>query len=673
MGDAVRSIAAIVRLSIVTLAAAGPAAAAEVDEPPPMPAFTQQQVDQGRDIYAKECALCHGIGLEGAAGPAMKGPTYELAWMKGEHTVADFFEVMQRTMPLGAPGKLSEPEALATVAYILANNGYRAGERPLDRAGLAVKLHPPGGAAAAAPRVASTAPVAERPRLPAVTGNAKLATTRVPDEETIRNIAPEDWLTYNRSYDGTRFSPLDQINRRTAAKLTPVCMAQLGEIGNFETSPIVYRGRMYVTTAHKTFALDAKTCAVHWSHTYTPRDPEHIRSNRGVALYDGKVFRGTTDGHLLAFDAENGNLLWDTHVGDSNWGYFLSAAPVAFAGRVYTGEGGGDNGIKGRIHAFDVNTGAPVWAFDVIPTGDQPGAETWAGGQDRGGGSSWSSITVDVPRRLLLVPTGNPGPDFIGTGRKGLNLYTNSVVALQADVGSLQWYVQQVPHDTRDWDTAAAPVIYEVDGRKRMAVASKDGYLYIYDRDTREIVSKVETMTHLNHDVPLSFETPIRVCPGAFGQYNGASYSPRSKMLFVGSVERCDTILLVEQEFVPGRSYFGGTMTPDPMESARGWIRGIDAATGEQRWVIQTGTPVLAATTPTAGGVVLTGTMGGEFLVLDERDGKTLYSFYTGGGIAGGISTYAVDGKQYVAVPTGSSSRGWPAPGAATIMIFALP
>jgi PQQ-dependent dehydrogenase (methanol/ethanol family) len=466
---------------------------------------------------------------------------------------------------------------------------------------------------------------------------------------------------------------LSAINVSNAAKLTPRCILQLGEIGSFETSPLVYRGRMYVTTAHKTFAADAKTCTLLWSHSYTSVGPEHIVSNRGVALYRGRVYRGTPDGHLLSLDADTGRVVWDIEVADPNAGYFVSAAPMIFDGKLYVGEGGGDHGIRGHIHAFDAATGKALWIFDVIPTGDEPGADTWSGGQATGGGSSWSSMAVDPQHRLLFVPTGNPGPDFNPNSRKGANLYTDSVVVLDADTGKLAWYVQQVPADFHDWDTAAAPSIYDQDGRQFMAVASKDGYLYLYDRNTHRTIATATTMTRVNADVPFNGTTPVRYCPGGLGQWNGPAYSPQDRLLFVGAADRCDTIQMEDPKYVKGQLFFGGMLRPGKNESMSGTVRGIDAATGQERWIYHSPTVIVAGVTPTAGGLLMTGEGGGDFLVFDAKSGKTLYRFATGGGIAAGITTYEVDGEQLIAVPSGNSSRFvWNTSGSATVIVFGL-
>jgi PQQ-dependent dehydrogenase (methanol/ethanol family) len=495
----------------------------------------------------------------------------------------------------------------------------------------------------------------------------------LPSDTDLLQVAPGDWLHFNRTYSGDRYSPLSDINVSNAARLTPKCILQLGEIGSFETSPIVYHGRMYLTTSHKTVAADASSCALIWSHTYTPVGPEHITSNRGVALYHGTVYRGTTDGHLLALDANTGKILWDIEIADPNSGYFISAAPLAFDGRIYVGEGGADHGIKGHIHAFDAASGKELWKFDVIPTGNQPGADTWSGGQETGGGSSWSSMAVDTKRRLLFVPTGNPGPDFNPASRRGANLYTDSVVVLDADTGKLAWYVQQVPGDIHDWDTAAAPAIFDQDGREYMAVASKDGFLYVYDRQTHQVLAQASTMARVNVDTPFNLTSVTRYCPGGLGQWNGPAYSPKDRLIFVGSAERCDSVQMAEPRYIRGQLFFGGRIKPGQNEKPTGSLRGIDAASGAERWVYHSPTVFVAGVTATAGGLLLTGDGGGNFLVLESRTGKVLYRFPTGGGIAGGISTYSAAGEQLIAVPSGNSSRAiWGTTGSATVLVFGI-
>jgi glucose dehydrogenase len=281
-------------------------------------------------------------------------------------------------------------------------------------------------------------------------------------------------------------------------------------------------------------------------------------------------------------------------------------------------------------------------------------------------------MAIDPVQHLLFVPTGNPAPDFNDANRAGDNLYTDSVVALDMASGKLSWYVQQVAHDMHDWDTAAAPALFMRAGHEVMAVASKNGLLYQYDRDSHQILSQVPFTTRSNVDA-LPSAAGVHVCPGALGQYNGPAYSPLSGLVFVAAADRCNILTRAEPHYVPGGVYFGGMFRMDAPALQSGWIKAFDALSGHQVWSVHRKDPILAAVTPTAGGLLLTGDMGGSFLALDAQNGRVLYEFATGGPVAAGISVYAVAGREYIAVPSGSSSRdAASATAAATLIVFSL-
>ena len=659
--------------ALLLSAGGGAAGAMAVDGPAAPPSFTPSQVTQGRAGYGKSCGACHGASLEGGAGVGLMGAPFARSWGDGRHNLRDFYEVVSKQMPKNAPGSLTEDEYLAITAFILEKNGYAPAKDKLTAAKLDAVLGST-GSAATAPANASSAAAVIPAQYPQPSAKIEEASGTLPTDADLLNVRDSDWLTYNRNLAGDRFSPLKQIDVKNVDQLRVKCLLQLGELGSFESSPVAYNGRLYLTTAHKVTAVDGTNCAAVWSYTYVPVDPEHLPVNRGVALYRGKVFRGTTDGHLIALDAESGKVLWDVRVADGALGYEITGAPVAFDGKVFTGDAGADVGINGRVYAFDANTGALIWAFDMVPTGNQPGAETWGGGTLHGGGATWSSMAVDPVRKLLFVPTGNPAADFNDKLRPGGNLYTDSVVALSLDTGKLAWYVQQVPHDLHDWDTAAAPALFEQAGRRYMAVASKNGLLYVYDRDSHQTLSQSPFTTRENVDTPLSPDVPVHVCPGALGQYNGPAYSPQLKVLFLGAADRCNTIQSAEPHYVAGGVYFGGMFKIDPKDKQSGWVKAFDPASGRELWSVHEKDPILAAVTPTAGGLLLSGNSGGDFVAYDAKTGKRLYRFATGGPVAAGITTYAVAGKQYIAVPSGSSSRdSASANGSATLVIFGLP
>jgi glucose dehydrogenase len=288
----------------------------------------------------------------------------------------------------------------------------------------------------------------------------------------------------------------------------------------------------------------------------------------------------------------------------------------------------------------------------------------------------WSSFTVDSADRLLYVSVGNPAPDFDGDARPGDNLYTESVVALGSDTGRISWYVQQVPHDVHDWDTSAAPTLFEQDGKKYLAVGNKEGYLYLYDRATHHLLSRTEVTEHANTDAEIT-AAGVHVCPGWLGgvEWNGAAYSPSDKMLFINAVHLCGVYRKLKAPFTEKAPYYGGEFVADPLSQGYGWTRGIDAASGAQIWATRSPTPMIAAVTATSGGLLLTGDLNGDFVVLDSKTGNELYRFNTGGAIAGGISVYSIGSREYIAVASGNASRSniWGTTGAPTVFVFALP
>ena len=633
-----------------------------------IPGFTQGQSSSGTKLYATRCATCHGGNLEGAAAPALSGAAFVHRWQSGQRTVADLLNRIESTMPLGSPHSLSLDEYIAVAAFILSRNGHAAGPTPLSQANAAdLLLAPESGA------TPERSP-AERPVLPKAPESVAAASTAMPDDHELANPADQDWLMYNRDYSGNRFSALSQISTRNAKSLAPVCLFQAGEVGNFQTAPVVYDGLMYITTPYNTFALDPRSCRKRWEYRYSEDKAVTLALSRGVAIYRGKVFRATPNGHLIALDAKTGALLWDVWLADKDRGYWLSAAPIASQGKIFMGTAGADWGASGSIYAFDAENGKTLWTFHAIPTGDETGADTWPEGGDRGGGSLWSTFALDQPTNQLLASLGNPSPDYNGASRAGDNLFTDAVVALDANTGKLAWWVQQQPHDTHDWDTAAAPILYQVGNQKRMAVASKDGWLYIYDRPTHALIKKLEISPHKNADVPLSL-SGVYHCPGISGGavWNGPAYSPKGRLLLVNSVHWCGRTRLTEERYSEGSSFFGGEHTWDPPEDARGFTRAFDARSGQELWSREFDAPMLAALTPTAGGVTFTGTLDGDFLALDSTSGKTLYSFNTGGAVAGAASTYLADGRQYVAMASGNTSRvHWMTGGSMTIVVFAV-
>jgi alcohol dehydrogenase (cytochrome c) len=637
--------------------------------------YTDAQATAGEAVYRQSCAGCHGAMLAGGTAPPLTGTAFETSWSDPRVTVADVSFIARTTMPPRASNTLTAQDHSAVFAYILKMNGFPAGATALTATSEQLE----------SAHVAIANPAA-RPAPPEFSpGSAAAApATSGPDQATLTRASQStDWLFHTHDYSGTRFSPLQDINATTAAQLTPACLFQVGERDNFQTGPIVYNGTMYITTTASTVALDAATCRVKWRHAWQSRETVAFQRNRGVAIKDGRVIRGTPDGYLLALNSETGAPLWARRIGKPADGEIFVMAPVLFEDLVLIGPALSERNVQGWVGAFRAADGTPIWRFNTVPKPGEPGFETWKNpkGIPMGGGAVWTSFALDTETGDLHVAVTNPAPDLPVHLRQGDNLYTNSIVVLDARTGRLRWYRQLVPNDSHDWDlTHATPTFNTVvNGAMRRVVVTtgKDGMLRALDRDTQRVLYETTVTTRENTETPV-ITTPTRACPGVLGgtEWNGPAYNPGTNMLYVPAVDWCATFTAYEQvRFIPGKGYMGGRTDLDPPDEAQGWLTAIDAASGAVTWKYRSPRPMVAAVTTTAGNIVMTGELTGDFTIFDAKNGAVLYRFNTGGPIGGGIVTYAVGGKQYVAVATGSPSNFWVDrnPGAPTIVVFALP
>jgi PQQ-dependent dehydrogenase (methanol/ethanol family) len=487
-----------------------------------------------------------------------------------------------------------------------------------------------------------------------------------------------DWQMYNKTLDGQRYSSLAQINAKNANSLTEVCRAKIADSGGFSSGLVVVDDTMYATTATDTIALDPSNCAIKWRHVYHRSQDAILPLNRGVAYASGRVFRGTDDARLIALDAATGAQLWTDVVGDARLGEFISAAPVVWNGLVITGTVAGEFGIRGRVIAFDAQTGREVWHFYTIPVGNDEGADTWINTKwnEHGGGGTWSSFTIDPSTGELFIPVGNPVPDFTPADRPGTNLFSNSVLVLDAVTGRLKWWYQLKTNDAQDHDLGAAPLLYlDAKRQERVAAAGKDGYLHIIDRNTHKLIAKTAVTT-----VDAKQQTPslagVRMCPGPVGgvEWNGPGFDPQNQTLFVGSIDYCAIFKSNPgSTFVPGTLNYGGTWSPTS-EPTTGWITAVNAENGKVKWKYHAEAPVVSGITPTAGGIVLAGDNAGNFLVFNSLTGEVIKKLATGGSLSGGVITYEQKGKQFVAFTSGNISRTvFGAAGRPSIMIMAIP
>jgi alcohol dehydrogenase (cytochrome c) len=648
------------------------------------PLFTAQQAAQGKSIYAARCAPCHGETLQGGSASPLAGPAFAAAWTRGlvgdwadsQLTVEDLDFIIRTTMPKGAAGKLSAEEYTAVLAYVLEQNGYPSGSvslRPDSPQMKQARLH-----FGTAKELASAPPPLR------VAGDVSAVPTRSgpsQGELTTAETATRDWLYHTHDYSGARYVALDQINGENAGQLRAVCAFQVGGDSNFQTGPIVYRGTMFITTLRDTVALDATNCRPKWRHSWVSRDHEVWPNNRGVAIKDGYLVRGTSDGYLVALNAATGALVWAVKAADVRQGETFTMAPLVFEDLVLIGPAGSENGISGWVGAFRLRDGSQLWRFQTVPGATKADSESWRNPKRirLGGGSVWTPFSLDPEKGELFVAVTNPAPDLPANLRPGDNRYTNSLVVLDVHTGKLLWYRQTVRNDSHDWDlTQASPLFRsKVNDREISLVATvgKDGILRAVNRADHEVVYSTPVTTITNAEVAASPEGEV-TCPGVLGgvEWNGPALNRELNILFVNAVDWCSKFTSAETvRHIPGRMYMGGTV--EFGAESQGWLTALDASTGTVKWKYQSKRPMVAAVTTTKGNVVFTGELTGDFLVLDARDGKVLYRFNTGGGIGGGVVTYEEAGKQYVAVMSGKPSPFWVSEmvGAPTAFLFALP
>jgi alcohol dehydrogenase (cytochrome c) len=488
------------------------------------------------------------------------------------------------------------------------------------------------------------------------------------------------WKVYNGTYEATRFSALKQITADNVQSLVQVGRYELPETTSFQAGPLVIGDTMFVTTATSTYALDARKGTLRWSQKYSPKTMALNTPVRGAAYDQGRLYRGTPDAHVLALDAKTGKIIWDVAAASSEKGEYFTSAPIVWQGRLFIGTSGSDVGAIGRMMALETKSGKLLWNFNVVPSSG-PGSDTWPAdpSRNRAGGGIYSGYALDTASGMLYVPTGNPGPDFAPDYRPGANLYTCSVIKLDAKTGALRGYHQFTPHDFHDWDVAASPILLTSKaGTKMVVVGSKDGHLYSLDPDLTSVAYKIPVTTIENVDAPMTPQG-TRFCPGTSGGVNwyGPAYAPPTNTIFVNSVDWCSTIKLGGPEsldFSPGKPFIGSSNAfGDGDAKKTGWLTAVDADSGKVLWQYHDPSPLVAGLLPTASGLVFTGNLEGNLLAFDGATGKLIFKNNAGGPVGGGVIAYSLGGQQYIAVAAGMEN--WilqTKSGPAAIVIYAL-
>ena len=506
--------------------------------------------------------------------------------------------------------------------------------------------------------------------------------------ERLKKPADGDWLMIRGTYNGWGYSPLNQINATNVSKLRLVWSTITGESRVHEAAPLVNNGAMFISTPNgQVIALDAKTGDILWRYR-KPRPQGAIvlhDVNRGVALYGDKVYYAAGEADLVALDVKTGLPVWTTTVADNKAAYYITLAPLIADGKVMVGASGGETGIRGFVAAFDPETGKELWRTYTIPAPGEPGSETWPKGDQwqHGGGSIWVTGNYDPDTNTAYWGTGNGGP-WMGDKRPGDDLYTSSTIALDVATGAIKGHFQYAPNESWDWDEVSPPILvdFQRNGRtvKGLIDAARDGYLWFLDRGNGGAIKFVEGKPFVYQNVfrslaPVTGRPDVdpahkpgtgkraEFCPGTAGGKNWPpiAYSPQTRMIYVPANDNVCGGIIGQEDFtyVAGRGYagvsLGGPLVPPPATDHFGEVQAWNVDTGKKVWTHNfEKSPNWGGMLATAGGLVISGgTNDRKVRAFDAKDGKVLWEFPTSSGIEAPVTTFLVDGKQYIAVLSG--------------------
>jgi len=488
-----------------------------------------------------------------------------------------------------------------------------------------------------------------------------------------------DWPTYNGDPGGNRYTTLTQIDKSNVARLAPKWMFSIPDAGQLQVTPVVVDGIMYVTARNECYALDAGSGRQIW-HYKRPRTAGVAggNANRGVGVAGDRVFMMTDHAHLIALNRFTGDLLWNTALADWRQNYAASSAPLPAGNLVISGVSGGEHGANGFVTAHDQETGKEVWRFWTVPKRGEPGSETWQGIDiDHGGAPTWFTGSYDPALDIVYWPTGNPAKEYTGVDRKGDNLYSDCILALDRKTGKLKWYYQFTPHDLWDWDATQTSVLIDADWegrpRKLMLHANRNGFFYVFDRvDGKLLLAKpfVRTITWASgigadgRPIKLPNQEPspkgTKVCPAQDGATNwfSPSFNPATGLYYVQTFEKCGVYTTKpEGPWRSGKTYLGGSHRGLTDPKPERILRAIDIRTGNIAWELPQPGPAHSwgGTLTTASGLVIVAEDGGGLMAVDAVSGKPLWIFQTHQNWKASPMTYMFDGKQHVAIAAGSN------------------
>ncbi len=633
--------------------------------------LSAQTTELGRELFENSCSRCHGGDAQGGeSGPAIIFPVSR----RTDTELAAYLKIgtPDKGMP---PVQLPDDEIMQLIGYMRSMAPiFAPGPQTIDR------------------RIVT---LDDGSQLEGTVINAGFTDLQIRDEagklrlvrrlpaDRFREVTSQtDWPGYNGDPGGNRYTTMTGINKTNVNRVAPLWSFPIPNARQVETTPVVVNGVMYVSSANEVWALDAGTGREIW-HYQQPRTQgltgnAAIGFNRGVAVAGDKVFLLTDHVHLLALDSSDGSLLWDTEMADWTQNYNGTSAPLVVGDLVISGHAGGDEGVRGFLAAYDVNDGHEVWRRWTVPLPGEQGSETWGGDAIlHGAGATWMTGSYDPVLDIIYWPTGNPGPDFNGDNREGDNLYTNSILALNARDGALLWYYQFTPHDIHDWDALEPPVLIDTEWhgqpRKLLLQANRNGFFYVLDRTDGQLLLARSFLNNLNWATgigedgrPLLAELPLTptgetyVCPGFQGGTNwySTSFNPETGLYYFQALERCNLFSKRDIQWMAGSSFMGGTARQAPGEGFVKSVRAVDIQTGEVALDIAQGPAPATASAgllTTAAGLVFFGENSGSFVAADAASGEILWTHQTNQSWKASPMTYMFDNKQYIGVAVGTT------------------
>jgi alcohol dehydrogenase (cytochrome c) len=500
----------------------------------------------------------------------------------------------------------------------------------------------------------------------------------------------KNWLISNGDYAQTRYYPSQQINTKNVAKLKPAFVFQTAVLESMETAPIVVNGIMFLTTSfNHVYAIDAVTGEEFWHYKHKPGPVTTFccgPNNRGVAVSGDKLYMGTLDAKLVALDSKTGKKLWETEIADPEKGYSETMAPVVVDGKVLIGTNGGEYGIRGFVKAFDAETGKEMWTFYTIPEQGHEGvwAEKDATGRDMHrdiaaekaalaknskfyetlGGGVWMAPAFDRASNTLFFVAGNPSPDLYGAERPGDNLYTNSMVAIDATTGKYKWHSQYIAHDVWDLDAVSPPILVDVKDENGKMIpgvihGGKTGHIYVHDRKDGRLIRFSQAMVPQENMWALPTAQGVRMLPGANGgvEWSPMAVHPKARLAYAVNLHQPMTYQVEASPYPGGKLWLGGAFKNVVGEEQSGNVTAVNIDTGKIAWQSKTDQPMIGGALATAGNLVFAGEGNGWFKAYDAMNGKTLWKYQCGAGVNAPAVSYTVNGKQYIAVAAGGNTQ----------------